>query len=101
MSKQKASYREICEQLEDFYTFTKLGGGNAYDYIIYIIRGLLNNSPDRRCTIEDVMFCLDDKAKQDKRLRTTITKVRVFQAIAYLARKGEIKRVRFILDGNP
>jgi hypothetical protein len=80
----------------DFSVFN----GKAFEYIIYVIRNMVYNSPDRKCTIEDVMFCLEDKAKKDKRLQMAVSRARVFQAIAYLARKGEIKRIRFILDGK-
>lgn len=89
-------HSEICEQLMDFSEFN----GKAFEYIIYVIRNMVYNSPDRKCTIEDVMFCLEDKAKKDKRLQMAVNRARVFQAITYLARKGEIKRIRFILDGK-
>jgi hypothetical protein len=92
-------HSEICEQLMDFSEFARLNG-NAFEYIIYIIRNMVHGSPDRRCTIEDVMFCLFDKAQKDKRLQMAVNRARVFQAIAYLKRKGEIKKIRFILDGK-
>ena len=46
------------------------------------------------------MFCLEDKAKKDKRLKMAINRARVFQAVAYLKRRGEIKKIRFMLDGK-
>jgi len=93
------SHKEICQQLMDFSEFAKLNG-NAFEYIIYVARNMVYNSPDRRCTVEDIIFCLEDKASKDKRLKMAINRARVFQAIAYLARKGEIKKIRFILDGK-
>jgi len=92
-------HSEICEQLMDFSEFARLNG-NAFEYIVYVIRNMVYNSPDRKCTIEDVMFCLEDKAKKDKRLKMAINRARVFQAVAYLKRRGEIKKIRFMLDGK-
>jgi hypothetical protein len=92
-------HSEICEQLMDFSEFARLNG-NAFEYIIYVIRNMVYNSPDRRCTIHSIMFCLEDKAKKDKRLQMAVNRARVFQAVAYLKRKGEIKRIKFILDGK-
>ncbi|MEM0109622.1 MULTISPECIES: hypothetical protein [Thermoprotei] len=100
MSKNsQALHKQICEQLMDFSEFARLNG-NAFEYIVYVIRNMVYNSPDRRCTIEDVMFCLEDKAKKDKRLQMAVNRARVFQAVAHLKRRGEIKKIRFILDGK-
>jgi hypothetical protein len=95
----RAVHREICQQLMDFSEFSRLNG-NAFDYIVYIVRNMVYSSPDRRCTIEDVLFCLEDKARKDRRLQWAVNRARVFQAVAYLKRRGEIRQLRFILDGG-
>jgi len=91
--------REICDQLMDFSEFAR-HNGKVFEYIVYVVRNMVYNSPGKKCRIEDVIYCLEEKARRDKRLRASITRFRVFQAIAYLARRKEIKRIRLVLNGQ-
>jgi len=95
-----AGWRDLCERLLSFDEFIRLGGGNAFDYIVYVIREMVRLHPEHRVRLDQVVACIEEKANGDRRLKVAATRKRVLAAVTVLARRGEIRRVALVLDGS-
>ena len=94
------SWRDLCDRLLSFDEFIRLGGGNAFDYIIYVIREMVRLHPEHRVRLDQVVACIEEKANGDRRLKVAATRKRVLAAITVLVRRGEIRRAALVLDGS-
>ena len=94
------SWRDLCREVPSFDEFVRSGGGNAFDYIVFLIREMLGRAPGRRLRLDQVVACLEEKANGDRRLKVAATRKRVVMAIAVLVRRGEVRRVSVYLDGS-
>jgi hypothetical protein len=85
--------------LLSFDEFIRLGGGNAFDYIVYVVREMVRLHPEHRVRLDQVVACIEEKAS-DRRLKVAATRKRILAAVTVLARRGEIRRVALVLDGS-
>jgi hypothetical protein len=94
------SWRDLCDRLLSFDEFIRLGGGNAFDYIVYVIREMVRLHPEHRVRLDQVVACIEEKANGDRRLKVAATRKRVLAAVTVLVRRGEVRRVALVLDGS-
>jgi hypothetical protein len=94
------SWRELCDRLLSFDEFIRLGGGNAFDYIVYVIREMVMLHPEHRVRLDQVVACIEEKANGDRRLKVAATRKRILAAVTVLVRRGEVRRVALVLDGS-
>ena len=94
------SWRDLCDRVLSFEEFIRLGGGNAFDYIVYVVRQMVRLHPEHRVRLDHVFACVEEKANGDTRLKVAATRKRVLAAVTVLVRRGEIRRAALVLDGN-
>jgi hypothetical protein len=94
------SWRDLCERVLSFDEFVRLGGGNAFDYLVYVVREMVRLHPEHRVRLDQVVACIEEKADGDRRLKVAATRKRILAAVTVLVRRGEIRRAALVLDGS-